>query len=143
MKNLLIDQLKRDEGFSDKMYKDTVGMWTIGYGTNLDIGISEEEAEYLLQNRVNKVIDSAEEKFSWFKDLSLPRQAVVINMVYNLGIEGFSKFNVTIDSISKGRYEEAAKHMMDSKWATQVKGRARRLAEQMKLDKWVIDDAGN
>ena len=42
----LLEDLKRDEGFSSLPYRDTEGLLTIGYGTLIQNGISEEEAEF-------------------------------------------------------------------------------------------------
>ena len=38
----LVDVIKKHEGCRLDMYKDTVGVWTIGYGHNLAEGIDQE-----------------------------------------------------------------------------------------------------
>ena len=49
----LIEQLKRHEGIKLTPYKCTSDKLTIGVGRNLeDVGISEQEAEMLLQNDI-------------------------------------------------------------------------------------------
>jgi lysozyme len=57
-------------------------------------------------------------------------------MVYNLGIDGLMKFKRTLALIENGQYDNAADAMMQSKWATQVKGRAVELSKQMRLGKF-------
>jgi lysozyme len=53
-------------------------------------------------------------------------------MAFNLGVEGLKRFKDTLSSVQAGEYQEAAKCMLDSKWASQVKGRAVRLANMMR-----------
>ena len=134
----LVDTLIRHEGSIKRNgrhfpYKDTTGHLTIGYGRNLtDKGVSEEEARTLLANDVQEVINALRGNYHWFGQLDSVRQEVVINMAFNLGIVGFSKFRATIRHIASGDYEQAAINMLESKWATQVKGRALELAMMMK-----------
>ncbi len=126
-----IEQLKIDEGFRGKPYKCTEGKTTIGYGRNLDANpLSEEEAEYLLKNDLNKVLKDAV-KLSYYSELNPKRRAVIINMVYNLGITRFKKFIKMNAALAARDYDLAAVEMLDSKWAVQVGDRAIRLSDQM------------
>ncbi len=60
----LLSQLKTDEGFELKPYKDTQGKLTIGYGHNLtDNGISLSIAEQLLQDDINIATENLTFKF--------------------------------------------------------------------------------
>ncbi len=128
----LKEVLMRHEGLSLKPYKCTSGKLTIGYGRNIeDVGITQEEASFLLANDIKKVIEQVSTKFKWFKDLSPTRQEVVINMVFNLGLQGFSSFKNTIHFLSSGQYEQAAIEMLESKWASQVGKRAKELSKMM------------
>lgn len=135
----LIEQLKRDEGLRLKPYQDTVGKWTIGYGRNLeDTGITEEEAEYLLLNDIERVRRDLRRVVPWYQELNREaREAVIENMAFNLGIHGLLRFHATLHEIKHGDYENAARHMMKSLWARQVPNRAGRLAEQMRKGEWV------
>ena len=132
--DLLLRQIELNEGFRKNPYKDTEGITTIGIGRNLDhVGISHDEAMYLLKNDVDKSIKEIT-KYSWFNELSDVRQRVVIDMVFNLGIHGFLKFDKTIMHIKNKRYRLAASEMLNSKWAWQTGARARRLAMMMETD---------
>lgn len=123
------------EGMRLKPYRDTVGKLTIGVGRNLeDTGITQEEANYLLENDIRQAKRTAEWAFPWFRDLSLTRQAVVISMIFNLGIKGFRSFRRLIDALEHGDYARAALEMRSSKWARQVGDRAVELARMMKSD---------
>jgi lysozyme len=140
----LIKQLKRHEGCVLHEYKDHLGYSTIGYGRLIQEdkgGISEAEAEYLLLNDVSKFIKEASQ-FEWFEGLNEPRKAVIVNMLFNLGLYNFNKFLKFKQAVASRDFEEAAKQMVTgsnggkSLWAKQVKGRAYELAKQMETGKW-------
>jgi lysozyme len=126
-------RLKLHEGLRLKPYKDTVGKLTIGYGRNLtDRGLTEVEAEFLLDNDIKGHSEELVKALPWLVDLDPARQAVLVDMAFNLGVPGLLKFKNTLRAVREGRFEDAAKGMLASKWARQVKGRAVRLAQVMK-----------
>ena len=128
----VIEDLKRHEGFMAKPYRDTEGHLTIGYGINLDAGISKEEAQMILAHRVRKIQFDLISRLPYWNRLSPARQDVLINMAYNLGVDGLMKFKVTLSMVEAGRYAEASKQMLQSKWAKQVGKRAIELAAMMR-----------
>ena len=110
----LIKQLKGHEGFKGDYYICTGGKKTIGFGRNVEnnpfseeelkmlgrtefkeMPMTEEEAEVLLMNDVNSVIYQIKPMLPW-NELCSSRQAVCVNMAFNLGVEGFSKFKHTL-----------------------------------------------
>jgi lysozyme len=135
VKDLVKTMLVVDEGLRLKPYRDTVGKLTIGVGRNLDdVGISEDEAFYMLENDIQKAIQDATDIFGTSVWLSLDevRQAVIIDMLFNLGKPRFLTFRKFIQAVKEGDFEKAAKEMFDSRWAKQVKDRAERLAYMMR-----------
>jgi len=125
------DQIKRDEGFRGNVYQCTAGANSIGYGRNLDANpLTEEEAEYLLDNDLKKVAKECQ-KFAFYQSLSPERRAVIINMVFNLGLTRFNKFKKLKAALFIGEYKNAAAEMRDSLWYGQVGERAERLAKIM------------
>lgn len=129
--------LLRDEGLSLKPYRDSVGKLTIGIGRNLDdVGISEEEALVFLDHDIHKVTVQVADNLPWYTTLDPCRQAVLLSMAFNMGIGGLLGFKNTLEMIRLGKYTEAAEAMLKSKWATQVKGRAIRLAKMMETGDW-------
>ena len=132
----LIDRIKtalrEDEGLRLKPYRCTANKLTIGYGRNLeDKGISEGEAYHLLTHDCIDAMNEAD-AFSWYRELSDIRKAVVVNMIFNLGINRFKGFKRMIAHIEQGAYDRASVEMLDSRWAEQVGSRSERLAEEMR-----------
>lgn len=128
----VIDDLKRHEGFRQFPYRCTAGKLTIGYGINLDAGISEAEAAVILASRVESIRAKLSATLPFWKELSGPRQDILINMAYNIGIPGLLKFKQTLAYIAKQDYVAAADEMRSSKWASQVPGRATELIIAMR-----------
>lgn len=125
-------QLRRDEGERLRPYVDSVGKLTIGVGRNLtDIGISADECALMFEHDLSRATATARQLFNNFDLLSPPRQAVLINMAFNLGpsrLAGFAEFRACVQHAD---WAGAKAEMLDSKWAAQVGPRARRLAEQI------------
>jgi len=131
-RDLLKSQLERHEGLRLRVYKDTVGVNTIGYGRNLDdVGITREEADHMLAadiERVERDLNMVDE----YMDLDRIRQTVIANMVFNLGFSGLMQFKRMWAAISRKDYAAAAREMLDSTWRKQVGNRAIELAEIMR-----------
>lgn len=125
-------QLKDHEGLRLKPYHDTVGKLTIGYGRNLeDRGIRQKEAEFMLENDIMDSVNEAYGHIISFAELSEKRQAVIVDMIFNMGLGTFMTFHNFLACIDNKIWKEAARAMRASKWYTQVGGRAEELAQQM------------
>lgn len=144
MSEYLAKQLRQEEGEKLVAYQDHLGYWTIGVGRLIDKrkngGISAEESAYLLNNDINRIVKTLSERFKWFSQLNEPRQAVLVQMAFQMGVVGLFAFTNTLSLIELGLYEEAAENMLKSKWATQTPARAKRLSEQMRAGNWVWKD---
>jgi lysozyme len=135
--NIAIDiatrTIKAHEGLRLHPYKCTSGKITIGYGRNLDdVGISQSDADHFLKEDIKKAHKAAKTLFDSFNELNPRRQAVLIDMAFNLGMTRLSKFKKMIEAVNYHDYEKAAHEMLDSKWAVQVGNRANYLAEAMR-----------
>jgi lysozyme len=131
----LAEMIKRHEGYRDRIYRDSVGVLTVGWGCALHEG--KHFPAYVNERLFrNDFIGAIEDYKTLQLDLDSVREAVVIDMIFNLGIVRFKKFKNTIKHIRAGEYEDAAQHMLDSKWAKQVKSRAVELAEMMRTGVW-------
>lgn len=123
--------LLRHEGLRTRPYLDTKGKLTIGVGRNLDdMGITEDEAMYLLRNDI-ELHRRELGRFPWFAGLNDTRQAVLIDMHFNLGATRFNTFRQMIEALERGDYISAAGEMRNSRWAAQVGNRAEELSTMM------------
>ena len=124
--------LELHEGKETKPYVDTVGKITIGIGRNLtDRGLSEDEVQYLFRNDVQIATQELEWAFPWSRRLDEVRKAVLIDMSFNMGIPVLKTFTNTLAAVETAQYEKASKLMLQSKWASQVGNRAKRLSKMM------------
>lgn len=129
--------LIRHEGMELKVYLCSAGKATIGVGRNVeDLGVSEEEALFMLSNDISRVRREAGSRFQWFAGLSSERQDVVISMIFNLGITRFMGFKRFHAALLSGNWEKAATEMLSSTWAAQVKGRAVELSQLMRTSQY-------
>jgi lysozyme len=135
-------QIRFDEGEVLHAYTDTMGWLTIGVGRLIDQrkggGISKDESEYLLRNDINSRVAALQSRISWFNGLDDARKGVLLNMSFQMGVEGLMGFHTTLARIKEGDCIGAAESMMQSKWATQTPARAKRLAQQMRTGKWIF-----
>lgn len=126
--SLLKENLEVDEGRRLKLYKCTAGFLTIGVGRNIETnGISDDEADLMLKNDINRAITDTKKLISNFDKLSVNRQYVLVNMMFNLGMNRFSQFRRFIAAVKDENYPLAAAEMENSRWFYQVKSRAVRL----------------
>lgn len=132
----IFQQLIKHEGVRLKPYRDKVGKLTIGVGRNLeDKGISKKEAEMMLVNDVQDIIKQLNQ-YDWFNKLDHIRRKVIIDMAFNLGVNGLLQFKNMIQAIKDDDYQLAGEEMIDSKWYRQHQRwgslRAKRLVKMMK-----------
>ena len=128
MKDLL-ESIKHHEGFVEHVYDDSLGIPTIGYGFAIkDLILDEDIAEDILMRKLEKLKRNANARFQWLEDMPQEVQAVVLNMCYQLGVTGVSKFRKAISALQEGDWDEAANEMLDSLWARQTPNRATELS---------------
>lgn len=114
------------EGLSLKPYYCTANKLSIGIGRNLDDrGITKEEALLLFANDMRLAVSDLYRVFGedW-KTFPDNVQLALIDMMFQLGLTRFCGFKKTIEYLKAGNWKEAAREMMDSKYAQQVPKRA-------------------
>ncbi|WP_337997330.1 glycoside hydrolase family protein [Oleispirillum naphthae] len=130
--HLMKRELVRDEGLRLAPYRCTAGRLTIGVGRNLDdMGITAEEADYLLENDIGRAMADLDRALPWWRGLSEARQRALANMCFNLGVARLMRFEGMLADLEAGDNEGAAREAMDSAWARQVGPRARRIAAML------------
>lgn len=134
------EQLKRDEGEVLHAYQDHLGYWTIGIGILIDKrkggGLRPEESEFIFNNRLRILNEQLDKRIPWIGKLDPVRRGVLINMAFQMGVDGLLGFKNTIKMIEHGDYQGAAKGMLNSLWARQTPARAQRLSNQMRTGVW-------
>lgn len=122
-------QLVKHEGLRLKPYTDTVGKLTIGVGRNLtDRGISEDEAMDMLDHDINIAREACLQLYGGFDTFNENRQHALIDFVFNVGKGTASAFTNMMKAIERRHWDEAADHLLDSKYAKQVGKRAETVA---------------
>lgn len=142
--------IKFHEGYSATPYKCTAGHTTIGYGHSLtahgeDIPAkwTKECAEAAFIADYEKAERECAAMIRGFSELDAVRQAVLVDMAFNMGIGGLIKFRKMLNHLWLKQYSNAAKEMMQSKWAAQVGKRSSRLADMMMTGQWPKDVTKN
>lgn len=150
------DLLRKDEGKRNFAYFDTNGNLTIGIGHFLgksgfttgqiqqfnipdnwrEIGINDDQVEQIFENDLDRCITQLNYLCPWFELLDEVRQAVIINMCFNLGIIKFLKFSKTISFIKDNDFVSASKEMLDSDWARKGYRRAGYLSKMFETGEW-------
>ena len=126
----LLKAIKLSEGFRDRVYKDSLGIDTIGYGFAIkDLVLDEDISEMILRRKLDSLIDRVDKKFPFLKDMPVEINDVIYEMCYQMGVSGVSKFKKTLLYLENKEFRMASKEMLDSKWARQTPGRAKRLSD--------------
>jgi lysozyme len=148
-----VNKLIAHEGLRLQVYKDTLGIDTIGIGRNLEdrgitkeeldwmdipsmdavyeYGITEADAMYLAKNDVQIVEEELVRAHPCVEELDSVRQLVLMDMAFNMGVPRLRKFQKMWNAIHEKKFDIAAKEMLDSRWAVQVKSRSTKLAHAM------------
>ncbi|MFC0709695.1 glycoside hydrolase family protein [Azorhizophilus paspali] len=164
----LLQMLAYEEGFRSEAYLDSLGYPTIGYGFLLaktkctpaelakyyDFVLPKNTALVWLDGLSDQLARKLrkDERFApaWNSCNGLlprpftvsPRQAVLVSMAYQLGVEGLAKFKTTLKYAAHGQFSKASQSMLKSLWAEQDPGRARRHATQMESGAWYLGYTG-
>lgn len=128
---MLKELLIKHEGLRLKPYRDTVGKLTIGVGRNLEgVGISQEEAFYLLDNDIRQVIQQLD-TIPIYSKLDPQKQIALADMAFNLGFNGILKFKRMWAALETADYVTATREMLNSVWAEGAPNRAQALMNLM------------
>lgn len=127
-------QLIRDEGWRNRLYTCPAGKLTIGVGFNLEANrLCDKAISAQLDYDIERCTEAAKALLAedWDK-LNDVRQEVLIQMIFQLGVDGVRQFRKTLAAIRSGDFDTAAYNMLASRWAKQTPTRVKRLAKAMK-----------
>ena len=132
-------RIKHHEGYRNMVYRDTLGKRTIGWGHLCrkdetwedDTGYPEEVLQHYFDIDFDTAIAGADRLCG---NMNLPEKAeeIIIEMCFQLGETGVSKFKNMLSALEKKDFQTAADEMMDSRWAKQTPNRAKELSETMR-----------
>ena len=126
--------LVRHEGLVCHLYQCKADKTSIGVGRNLtDVGISEDEAMYLLANDIKRTTEDLDKNYGAWITFPAEARMVCIDLVFNLGITGFMKFKKTRQLMELGMWLEASEELLDSRYATQLPNRSAYNSRQLAL----------
>ena len=129
MENLL-KRIKEHEGFRSRVYKCTEGFDTIGYGFAIkDLELDEDIAKEILMRKVEKLIKRVRTRFDWLDSVPHEVQGVLVEMSYQMGLSGVSKFKKALHAMQMFQWKLAATELLDSRWAKQTPNRAKELSD--------------
>ncbi|MFG1899903.1 glycoside hydrolase family protein [Micromonospora carbonacea] len=128
------------------VYVDTKGHPTVGIGFNLDradararlaavganyddvragrVNLTQVQITILFEQTIAEATTDAYALVPNFDLLSTARQAVLIDMIFNLGRTGVAQFQDMLAALNRGDYETAASEMENSAWKQQMGTRA-------------------
>jgi GH24 family phage-related lysozyme (muramidase) len=140
--------VERHEGRRPKKYPDSKGIPSIAIGFNLTrkdaaqlllkVGVSvddlrgvldgtlaltDAEIDALFDITLDEAIGEATVLFPHFDSMDDNAQVVVIDLIFNMGETGLSRFHQTVKDLTAGQDEAAAQDLIHSLWFTQVKTR--------------------
>ena len=138
----LIKQLELEEGRRYNAYLCTAGHRTIGVGHNLDakpdyLGsqipshITDAEMDAILLQDIIEVTEALEKRCKGFNLLTGARRDAIIQMAFQLGVNGLLGFKKMLDALIKQDWRKAYDEALNSGWAKQTPARAQRVAKQL------------
>ncbi len=135
------DFIKRDEGYRESVYIDSVGVPTLGWGHALHESsfVPKEVCEIFFEHDFKRAEYQADKLLNDHGvSLNSIRRFVILNMIFNMGSAGVRRFKKMWQALQQSPpdYAEAARQMLDSKWAGQVGKRSTYLAELMERGKY-------
>ena len=135
----LLESVKKHEGYRNRVYLDSLGKRTVGYGHLCVEDHWEDNREYtvpelerVLEADLNNAIQGAEELCGDCPDLRDQAKEIIVEMVFQLGKTGVSKFRNMWKALKVPDYPTAAKEMLDSRWAKQTPNRAKEMSDHMR-----------
>jgi lysozyme len=135
---LIKEKIIEQEGFRDKVYTDTEGVLTFGYGHNIEnnpipprilktiINVGAKEgAKELLEYDIQSVYFELMVLLPWWERQPQDVKYVLFDLAFNMGVSKLKTFRKTLKFIKKGKYKKASKELLNSKYAMQVPNRAK------------------
>ncbi len=129
----LEQNIKRDEGLRLKPYRDSNGILTIGYGHNLEYGITKKQAEMILKSDIENASKALINTFPWIVFTTpVNKFNALIELTFWIGIDSVKGFKNMLAALKNQHWTIAAEQLMDSALGRNFTTRAQRLANVIK-----------
>ena len=129
------ETLIKHEGLRLDLYKDSLGIYTIGVGHNIqERGITAAVAKLMLDEDIDEAVKDLRRNISFFDTLPQAIKEALVNLSFNMGIPRLMQFRKTLAFLRDGKYEKAANELLDSRYATQVGYRAIEIAAMIRSE---------
>lgn len=129
------EAVKKEEGFRLETYKCTEGHLTGGYGHKMLEGETPptDHAGWLkiFERDFARAMTGADDLLMLCPNIHETARHIVVEMVYQMGAYGVSRFKKFLQALQDSDYKEASVQMLDSRWAKQTPNRANRMSERM------------
>lgn len=131
-------------------YLDSEGIRTVGVGHNLEAHPLSGETYPMAPDRIREVLSAdlqtvvmgLGQNLPWMQTLDEVRQAVLIDLGFNLGVAGLLRFRHTLACVEAHDWQGAHDNLLASEpWASQVGPRAVEDANMMLTGLWPDDPA--
>lgn len=128
----LLADLEREEGWRPHVYQDTLGYWTLGFGflvhPGKGDGLPREVGEFWLRHKVTAILEDFPNRWPPYAFQPEDVQRALIQMAYQLGVEGVLGFKLMLTALERGDRETAAENVIASKLHQQTPARCERVA---------------
>lgn len=123
-----LPRIKIEEGFRANKYTDSTGHETIGFGFDIDAGISQFAATALCAAQIEERA-KALAGYWWAQGLDDVRMGVIVEVSYNIGVAGLLHFVNMLSCVGKKDWPGAQAALLDSAAARELPGRYQRLGQ--------------
>jgi lysozyme len=123
--DLVFERIKIHEGYRSKPYDDATGEEVkhpkghlpIGYGWNFSARpMTVAQAEYMAVQHIVDCRRQVDQRLPWARDLPPEVYSVLVEMCYQMGIDGLMGFRKTLHHAELREFQQMAGAMRDSKW---------------------------
>lgn len=144
LKDRVLFNLRREEGYREYPYNDSEGYCSIGYGQLLSLKPCDASDVLITVSRpeaMKWLVQRVEDDLHWIANMTVTKglflelsvnhpdkAAVLVTMVYQMGRQGLLNFVLMLEALRNRDWDEAATQVYNSKWFKQTPGRATRAA---------------
>jgi len=134
--NALKSMIKHHEGKRLKVYKDTVGKDTIGYGhlvkpgEDFSKGITDQQADEMFDKDFEHHVKGARTT-PGYNLADQRRKQAMVDLAYNMGPNWHKTWPKFSAAAEKGDWKTAAKELQNSKWYNQVGNRGKTIVNMI------------